>query len=192
MSTNILNREFYTKPTLSVAKALLGKILVRQFDEGHLIRVVITEVEAYLGIKDKACHSYGGRRTPRNEIMWGEAGHAYIYFTYGLHYLLNVVTRSEGVPEAVLIRAGLRDNFMHVHPFVSGPARLTKFLQVDKSFNGEDLTTSRRLWLEDNRAFNATLPKIIKKPRVGIDYAEEFADKKWRLLLMLPINTGLQ
>jgi len=105
MGSSPLPRSFYLRPTAEVAVDLLGRLLVRR--EGRRRRVVrIVEVEAYLGIEDRAAHTFGGRRTPRVEPMWGEGGHAYVFLVYGMHCCLNVVTREAGTPEAILIRAG--------------------------------------------------------------------------------------
>ncbi|NCO69649.1 MAG: DNA-3-methyladenine glycosylase, partial [Acidobacteria bacterium] len=97
-----VGRQFYQRDTLEVARELLGLIVVRTLRD-DLVALRIAEVEAYLGVTDRACHTFGGRRTPRTEVMWGEAGHLYVYFTYGMHHCANIVTRGPGHPEAVLL-----------------------------------------------------------------------------------------
>lgn len=102
-----LPKSFYRKATAEVARALLGCRLTRRLPDGTERSVLLVETEAYLGVDDRAAHTWGGRRTPRVAPMWGEGGHAYVYFVYGMHYCLNVVTQEEGTPEAVLLRAGI-------------------------------------------------------------------------------------
>ncbi len=167
-----LNREFFARPVEVVAPELLGKFLVRQLPDSSRKEGIITEVEAYVGVEDLASHAAGGRRTARNEVMYGPPGHAYVYFTYGMHWLLNVVCAGKEDPQAVLIR-GL-DN-------VSGPARLTKFLEIGRKLNGEDLVKSRSLWIED-RGVHAS--RIKRTPRIGVDYAKEWKDKPLRFMLI--------
>src|SRR5690348_6500444 len=123
-----LPRDFYARPTLTVARELLGQILVH----GEK-RVRIVETEAYIGPEDLACHAARGRSTPRNEVMYGEPGHAYVYFIYGMYYWLNVVTEREGFPAAVLIRAG--------DPGAKGPGVLCRELGLTREHNGLDLTS---------------------------------------------------
>lgn len=170
-----LPREFFARDAAVVARKLLGKKIVRVIPDGGKITAVITETEAYLGVKDKASHSFGGRRTKRNEIMYGKAGHTYVYFTYGMHWLLNIITSKVGVPQGVLIRAIDK---------AEGPARLTKYLKIDKDFYGEDIVKSQRLWIE-NTALSVKNANIQILPRIGIDYAEEWKDKPLRFKLIL-------
>jgi DNA-3-methyladenine glycosylase len=106
-----LAETFYRKATADVARALLGCRLTRFLPDGSARSVILVETEAYLGVKDRAAHTWNGRRTPRVEPMWGPAGHAYVYFVYGMHFCLNVVTQEEGVPEAVLLRAGIPEEY---------------------------------------------------------------------------------
>lgn len=164
----MLSREFYQRNTLTVAKELLGKFLVHRNIVG-----MITETEAYIGQEDLACHASKGR-TKRTEIMFGPAGHAYVYLIYGMYYCLNVVTEKENYPAAVLIRAV---------EHVSGPGRLTRHFEIDKTLNGEDMTKSKRLWIEDR---GVVIPprNILRTPRIGVDYAGEYKDKKWRFVLV--------
>lgn len=171
--TERLNRRFFARPAAAVAPKLLGKFLMRRMPNGSLREGMITEVEAYVGVEDLASHAAGGRRTVRNEVMYGPPGHAYVYFTYGVHWLLNVVTSKTDDPQAVLIR-GLDT--------VSGPARLTKFLGVNKQLNGEDLVNSKILWIED-RGFRIKPQEIQTAPRIGVDYAGSWKDKPLRFAL---------
>ncbi len=166
----ILSSEFFHRDCLELAPALVGKILVRQLENGDEIRVRITETEAYRGTEDKACHASKGR-TPRTEILYRESGVIYVYLCYGMHWLMNVISGEAGQPQGVLFRAG--EGF-------GGPAKLTKRLGVDKSFNGESFCGNQRIWIEDDgKRF-----KIRTDKRVGIDYAgEEWAAKPWRFIL---------
>lgn len=166
----MLPREFYEQKTLKVAKELLGKFLVHKKISG-----MITETEAYHGFRDLASHAARGK-TKRTKIMFGPAGHAYIYLIYGMYYCLNVVTEREEYPAAVLIRAV---------EGVSGPGRLTRHFKIDKKLNGVDMTTSSKLWIED-RGIKIAPSKIIRTPRIGVDYAGAYKDKKWRFVLVLP------
>ena len=169
MSTRLSN-DFYQRDVLDVAPELLGKLLVRQFDDGRINRYRITEVEAYRGTEDLACHASKGR-TPRTEVMFQEGGRVYVYLIYGMYWLLNFVTGEEDHASAVLIRG--------IEGF-SGPGRLGRELQLDKSFYGESLVDSQRLWIED--AEPVTDFKISK--RIGIGYAgDEWMNKLWRFYL---------
>ena len=185
----ILNRKFYHRPTLEVAYDLLGKKLVRQRN-GRELAGIIVETEAYCGRKDSACHAYRGR-TLRNAVMFGPPGHAYVYFTYGMHYLLNLVTQDEGEPCAVLVRAieplsGLAEmqtrRKQQGKNLTNGPAKLCQALDIDKAYNGWDLTKGLQLWVEKNP--NVQAGRIITTPRIGIDYADKKdRDALWRFLL---------
>jgi DNA-3-methyladenine glycosylase len=167
VSINRLSREFFTRDVLDVAPDLPGKILVVRLPEGTFGRFAITEVEAYRGSEDKACHAFRGR-TPRTEIMFHEGGRLYIYFIYGMYYMLNIVTGKENDPQAVLIRGV--ENYL-------GPGRLTKSIGIDSSFYGEDLVFSERIWVEDSG-----ISSVIKTgTRIGIEYAGEYwKSKPWR------------
>jgi DNA-3-methyladenine glycosylase len=167
-----LEREFYCRDVLEVAPELLGKKLVRLHPDGTLGSYLITETEAYRGQEDMACHASKGR-TPRTEVMFAEGGHIYMYLIYGMYWMLNVVTGTKDVPQAVLIR-GLKE--------ANGPGRLTRLLQLDKGFYGEDLVRSRRIWLEEgSSAYRHTAT-----PRIGIDYAgKPWKDMPWRFLITL-------
>jgi len=165
-----LEKQFFTQDVLKVAPGLVGKLICRQFEDGSILRLRITETEAYKGEEDKACHASKGR-TLRTEIMYNEGGRVYVYLIYGLHILLNIVTGKENTPQAVLVRCCEGYN---------GPAKVSRALCIDKSFYGEDLTLSNRIWLEDDNF----RPKIKKETRVGIDYAPSlWKNKKWRFIL---------
>lgn len=157
---------------VAVARGLLGKYLVRQ-GRGKIIRTMITEVEAYDGPRDKACHASRGL-TPRNKVMFGPAGHWYVYFTYGMHWMLNIVTGEKGYPAAVLIR-GVES----VHGRINGPARLTKFFKIDKRFNSKFASRQSGLWMEDRGVESVSGRKKIKRsPRIGVHYAGPVWSKK--------------
>lgn len=171
-----LRKEFFMEPTLKVAENLIGKVLVRNI-RGEKIKVVITETEAYSGLEDKASHASRGR-TPRNKIMFGLAGYAYVYLIYGMHYCLNIVTERQNYPAAVLIRGVKLIGSATSDKMLNGPGKLTKFLNIDKNLNGENILISDNLWVElGNR-----IPKFVvsKGPRIGVDYAGEWAKKPWR------------
>lgn len=177
----VLDKRFFNRPVVKVAEDLIGKYLVRKI--GHKeIALMITETEAYDGVNDLACHASKGR-TARTEIMFGEAGHWYIYLVYGMHFMLNVVTGAKDYPAAVLIRGVEGYN---------GPGKVTRFLEIDKRLNGKPATKERvaglnsplnSLWIED-RGGKISKTNIIKTPRIGIDYAGEiWAKKPWRFVL---------
>lgn len=173
----ILKRKFYNQNTLKIAQDLLGCYLVREY-RGKITKAIITEVEAYRGFHDLASHASRGR-TARNEIMFGEPGNAYVYLIYGMHSMLNVVTESVDYPAAVLIREidASIDASMNTSEILDGPGKLTKFLHVDRSLNGHDLTRGEKLWIE--RPKNKKKYKIIKSPRIGVDYAGHCKEWKW-------------
>ncbi|GAB4532879.1 MAG: DNA-3-methyladenine glycosylase [Anaerolineae bacterium] len=187
-----LPREFYARHTLVVARDLLGARLVRLLD-GQRLSGNIVEVEAYIGQDDTACHASRGH-TPRNAVMFGPPGHAYVYFTYGMHWMLNIVTEEEGFPAAILVRAiqpveGIetmralrraKGRPRNDQDLTSGPARLTQALAIDKAFNGVDLTDGGDLWLEAGDFLADEL--VAWGPRIGVHYAAE-KDRlaPWRL-----------
>src|SRR5688572_21454578 len=188
MSDSRLSREFFTRrDTLRVARDLLGKLLVVPCDDGRRVSGTIVETEAYLGEIDKAAHSYGGRRTARNEITYAEGGHVYVFFVYGMYYQLNLVTGLADHPHVVLIRAvepveGIevmrgRRGPMKDKNLTSGPGKLCIAFGITRELNGEDLM-GERIWVENHRTFNKS--EIASGPRVGIDYAGEFVDMPWR------------
>jgi len=177
-----LSRGFYQRPTEDVARELLGKILVRGTPEGWTA-IRLTEVEAYLGVSDAACHTFGGRRTVRTEVMWGEAGFAYVYMIYGIHHCLNVVTVGEGHAEAVLVRGGLpvvgelvmRARRGGAENLCGGPGRLCQALAVTRDLNGVDLCDRcSGLFLADD-GWCAAAGRVERLPRVGVGYAKEAA-----------------
>lgn len=158
---------------LTVAPELLGKFLVRRFWEKDT-SAMITEIEAYDGPKDKACHANKGL-TERNKVMFGPAGFWYVYFVYGRHWMLNIVTGSEGYPSAVLVR-GVYE--------VNGPGKVTRFFGIDDSLYGKPSVKSSGLWLED-RGVVVSKSAIKKTPRVGVDYAGPvWSRKNYRFLLL--------
>jgi DNA-3-methyladenine glycosylase len=169
---------FYDRPALEVSRDLLGKCLVRR-DGPHRWVGRIVEVEAYIGESDPACHAFHGL-TPRTSVMYGPAGHAYVYFTYGMHFMLNVVVQAEGFPAAVLIRA-LEPMFGFApddpRP-ASGPARLCKSMRIDRSLNGIPLTGTQ-LWIGQAQDTDGAL-SIRWSPRVGI---RDGMDRLWRAYL---------
>jgi DNA-3-methyladenine glycosylase len=138
MSSRV-SREFYVRDVLEVTPELIGKYVCRQFEDGTVQRFQILEAEAYRGEEDRACHASKGR-TARTDIMYAEGGHVYVFLIYGMYWMLNIVTGVKDHPEAALIR-GITG--------ASGPGKCGKLLGLDKSFYGEDLLTSSRIWLED-------------------------------------------
>lgn len=167
----VLQQDFFNRPTLRVARELLGKFLVRKQGK-KTIALAITDVEAYVGHRDKASHASRGE-TPRNTPMFGAAGYWYIYFTYGMHWMLNIVTERKEYPAAILIR-GVTG--------ISGPARLTKFLKIDKRLNGKSASQKNGLWIED-RGIKIKPRDIVRGKRIGVDYAGKWRNKLWRFYL---------
>ena len=174
----VLRESFFNRDTKVVAKELLGKFLVREI-VGKEISVMITETEAYDGPNDLASHASKGK-TARTEIMFGKPGKFYVYLCYGVHFMLNVVTREHGYPAAVLIR-GAKLNISGTP--LNGPGKITKFIQVNKDLNGKVAKKSNNLWFE-SRKVKVPKFKIKKLPRVGVDYAgTTWSSKKLRFLL---------
>src|SRR5215203_2552133 len=182
MSPTRLNPQFFTREdTLRIARDLLGKLLVVPTANGDRVSGMIVETEAYLGEVDKAAHTYGGRRTARNEITYAAGGRVYVFFVYGMYYQLNLVTGLADHPHVVLIRAvepveGIdimreRRGEMKDVNLTSGPGKLCIAFGIDRSLNGEDLL-GERIWTEEYRNLKRT--EFGVGPRVGIDYAEEF------------------
>lgn len=169
--SRVLSPSFFRRSVVTVARDLLGKFLVRRIS-GREIAVMITETEAYDGSQDRACHAHRGR-TPRNAPMFGPARCWYVYFVYGMHWMLNVVTGESGYPAAVLIRgAGEWE----------GPGKLTKALQIDGAWSGKVAEEKSDLWIEDRGV--AISPRHVQAlPRVGVDYAGSWARKPWRFVL---------
>jgi DNA-3-methyladenine glycosylase len=179
-----LPREFYARPVLTVAKACIGKLLVHRTKQGLTIGRIV-ETEAYRGPEDRAAHSFGGRRTARTEVMFGPPGHAYVFFVYGMHYQFNIVTTRAGAPHAVLVRAvepvlgiewmAKRRNLPETSRDLSnGPGKLCQALAIDKQAYGADLCGSELFLAEGPRIRSAS------SPRIGIDYAGDWAQKPWR------------
>lgn len=171
----ILSRTYFDRPTVTVARSLVGKYLVRAV-EGRILAGKIVEVEAYVGPKDKACHASKGR-TPRTDVMFGPAGVAYVYLIYGMYHCLNVVTEREEFPSAVLIRAIELDGEL-----IDGPGRLCRALAIDRGLNRADLTEGKSLWFED-RGVVLKRGELGAHTRIGVDYAGAWAKKLWRFRL---------
>jgi len=182
-----LPRSFYEQTTIDVAKQLLGKYLVRRHPEGNVVGRIV-ETEAYVGPQDLACHASKGR-TARTEVMFGPAGHAYVYFIYGFYNMLNLVTEVKGYPAAVLIRAAepvdgielmkTRRQNGALRNLASGPGKLCQAFAVDRSLNGADLR-GNVLYLEDR---GEPVPKFRATPRIGVDYAGKWKAKPYRFLV---------
>jgi len=166
-----LDHSFFRRDVLEVAPDLIGKFLVRKFDDGKLLRSRVTEVEAYRGEDDLACHASKGR-TARTEMMYRAGGAIYVYLIYGMYWMLNLVTGEKNIPQAVLVR-GLED--------ISGPGRITSRLNIDGSFNGQNIVDSGRLWLENNDEKTG----FVTATRIGVDYAGEvWKNKQWRFIMV--------
>lgn len=187
----VLEPVWFTRPTCVVAADLIGKVLCRQLTDSDgsvkVLRMRISETEAYIGEGDAACHAHAGTRTARTEIMYRQGGVAYVYLTYGLHHMLNLVSGDEESPEAVLIRAGfLTDNSgrlvdeqhlsvdkQYTHPKqFAGPGKLTLRLQIDRDLYGKSICPESGVWVEDDGCH----PPVSLRPRIGIDYAGEAKD----------------
>jgi len=183
-----LVRAFYARPALDVARELVGLVLVRRAPDGAVAGRIV-EVEAYIGSEDKACHASRGR-TARNAVMFGPAGHAYIYFVYGMHWCLNFVTDGEGVPSAVLLRAvepvegiermrSRRPKVRKDQQLTSGPARVCQAFALTGALNGADLCAPDAVLFVEDRGLGHG--PIVARPRVGVGYAGEWALKPFRL-----------
>lgn len=183
-----VSRKFYLRQdTITIARDLLGKLIVVPDKDGKRVSGMIVEVEAYCGISDKAAHSHGGRRTARNEVTYGIGGHAYVFFVYGMYYQLNFVTGPQNHPQVVLIRAvepleGIermrsRRGAMKDKNLTSGPGKLCIAFGIDRSLNGADLAGDK-MWVENCRFIGDD--QIAVGKRIGIDYAAEDAERPWR------------
>jgi len=184
-----LHRSFYLRPTLTVAKDLLGKYIIRKFHSKSLIGKIV-EVEAYLGSNDPASHAYRGR-TQRNDVMFWKGGHLYVYFTYGMHFCANIVTEDEGKGRAVLVRAvepidgidvmiknrEMRSANKGIFNLSNGPAKFCEALNIKREQNGTDLL-GKEIYL--TRGENISGSKIIMATRIGINNGTE---KKWRFYI---------
>jgi DNA-3-methyladenine glycosylase len=192
MKNRKLPREFYTRANvLTVARQLLGKLLVVIAQDGVRVSGVIVETEAYRGPQDRASHAYGGRRTRRTETMYQIGGTAYVYFVYGMYHQFNVVTNVREIPHAVLIRAlepveGIELMRQHRpgqsdHNLTNGPGKLCVALGIDRTLDRTDLLGDR-VWIEEG---DRRIPSsaIASGPRIGIAYAKEWAEKPWRFWL---------
>ncbi len=185
-----LPHDFYLRSTETVAKDLLGKKLCRELPSGQVLSGYIVETEAYLGLLDKACHSFGGRKTDRTCVMYEQGGVAYVYFIYGMYYCLNVVSSKKDHPEAVLIRAlepcdgidfmKMKSQQFNEKKILNGPGKLCKVLEITKTFNTHDLT-EKPLWIEEGRKISKK--DIISSPRINIGYAEEWAHEPLRFTI---------
>lgn len=185
LSAQIVELNWLARPSTEVAPDLVGCTLVRQLNDGNLLRGLIVETEAY-GPQDPACHAYR-RRTQRNEVMFGPAGRAYVYFIYGMYHCLNIVTDLEEIPSAVLIRALLLESLpswvnqqqlSKLHRIAAGPGKLCNALQIDRTFNAQILEPGKPLWLEHRSPqFQADL---IQTTRIGLSQG---ADLPWRWYL---------
>lgn len=171
---NTLSSKFFDRPTLQVSRDILGKFLVRKIGNKK-IEGMITEVEAYVGPKDKASHASRGK-TERTKIMFGKAGYWYVYLIYGMYYCLNIVTEKEDYPAAILIR-GVEN--------IRGPGTVSRYFKINKSFNAKPANKKTSLWIEDRGV--RVRPRGIKTgKRIGVDYAGKWKNKPWRFYL---INT---
>lgn len=200
-----IGKEFYLRDALTVAKDLLGKVIVRTTKDG-IIKSRIVEVEAYTGEKDKACHTYGGRKTPRTSIMYKEGGYIYVYLIYGMYSLMNIVTGGEENGEAVLIRAieplndldiFSRNRFGKAYKdltsyqrknLTSGPGKLTKAILINRNDNGKDLF-GEEIYLEDDGYKDF---EFVESKRIGIDYAEEAREFLYRFYIKGNPNVSVQ
>ncbi len=183
-----LSRKFYDRGAVDVAKDLLGKVLCRRMRK-RILKGMIVETEAYVGPEDKASHSYGGKITERNRVMFGPPGHAYVYQIYGMYFCLNVVTHRSR-PEAVLIRAlhplegidvMMKFRKTKLKNLTNGPGKLCQAMGIDKSLNGADLL-GNEIWIEDDENIKKEF-EFVSTARIGIDYAEEYRDIPWRFYI---------
>ena len=172
----ILPQSYFNRPTLVVARSLIGKYLVRENGNGTVAGKII-EAEAYVGSEDKACHASKGR-TARTEVLFGPPGISYVYLIYGMYHMLNVVTERAEFPAAVLIRAIEVDGNL-----IDGPGKLCRELNIDRSLHRFDLTHGRSLWFED-RGERVSRKQVGMFPRIGVDYAGGWAKKPWRFRLL--------
>ena len=168
----IISQKFFKRPALEVAEELLGLKMVREFKDGTKIKSIITEVEAYVGEKDLACHASRGK-TERTKIMYEEGGVFYVYLVYGMHHMLNIVASTKDDPQAVLIR-GVKE--------INGPGRISKYFDIDIKFNGKKACKETKLWIEEGEK---TAFKIEKTKRIGVDYAGVWANKPYRFCIKI-------
>ncbi len=185
-----LNYDFYRSgDALELSRLLLGQRLVVPTPDGERVSGLIVETEAYMGPKDKASHAYGGRRTARTETMYGAGGTAYVFFIYGMYYQFNVVVNQTDIPHVVLIRAlqpedgkermrQRRGTDKPERQLTNGPGKLCQALGIEMTYNKDDLTGDR-IWIEETD-MKLRRREIVTGPRIGIDYAAEYAQKPWR------------
>lgn len=172
-----LSRNFYKRATLEVAQDLLGCYLVRKVGRKEW-RARITEVESYIGEDDLACHARAGR-TKRTEVMYGQPGRTYVYLIYGMYHCLNIVTEGVDFPAAILIRAVEIEGIAKSE--TNGPGKLSRFLSIDRTLNGHDMTAGKQLWVELGKLQKGE--KIKRSKRIGVDYAKHCKDYLWRFEL---------
>jgi DNA-3-methyladenine glycosylase len=175
----VLKKSFFQRNAFVVARNLLGKYLVRKY-RGKTTRYIITEIEVYEGFDDKASHAHRGK-TARTEIMFGPGGHWYVYFIYGMYYMLNVVVGKKDYPAAILIRGVMSLDGKHIN----GPGKLTRELHIDKRLNTQYISPESGLWIEES---NIKVPKkhIYATPRIGVQYSGElWAQKPYRFVFKM-------
>lgn len=189
----VLSHSFYRRDdVVNISRELLGMVLCTKFNGVVRTAGIITETEAYRGRDDKACHAHG-KRTERTEVMYHDGGKAYVYLCYGIHYLFNIVTNTEGVADAILVRAikpveGIelmltRRGQEKVTPkLTAGPGRMSQSLGITTDYYGLDLTGNQSIWIED-RGHILTQDEIASSPRIGVDYAGEDAKRPWRFFV---------
>ena len=187
-----LDLDFYLRDdVIRISKELLGKFLFSKSD-GIITGGMIVETEAYKGIKDKASHAFNNKITSKNKAMYNNGGVSYVYLCYGLHYLFNIVTNKQTIPDAILIRAieptkgikqiiSRRKISSNEYNLTNGPGKLSQALNITKIDNGKCLVNSK-IWLED-RKIKIKDSMIHKTERIGIDFSEEYANKKWRFYI---------
>ncbi|MCY1635966.1 DNA-3-methyladenine glycosylase [Marinifilum sp. D737] len=171
-----LEKEFFTRDIKLVAEELMGKLIVHRKPDGEIEKFRITEIEMYIGEEDLACHAAKGR-TARTEVMYAEGGLVYVYLIYGMYWLLNIVTGPVNKPQAILVRGVEK---------INGPGRVGRILNLDKTYYGEDLVLSERLWLEDD----GQQCSFTHHPRINIDYAGEIWKNKAYRYLLVESNSG--
>jgi DNA-3-methyladenine glycosylase len=168
-----LPRSFFARDAIELAPDLIGKILVRKMKDGTIRRARIVETEAYIGEHDLACHASRGR-TPRTEVMFGEAGHAYVYFIYGMHWMLNIVAATPGNAQAVLIRAAEPLDCWDIN--LTGPGRLARGFAFTRADNGLDLTGKSAYLIDDG----SPRPRVIRSKRIGVEYSKHWQHRLLR------------
>ena len=178
----VLPLTFYTRDTKKVAQELLGKVIVRQLN-GKTFLARIVETEAYLGVKDRACHTFGDKRTPRTKSMYLDGGHAYVYLIYGMYHCLNVVTRDKENPEAVLIRAAepISGFSSTDKKLLAGPGKLCREMRITKKEDSIPLNSRYLQIIDDGLIVKRT--QIVSCPRIGVNYAQKDKDLPLRFYI---------